>query len=858
MAGIGVAPALAAEAASAQEVTARPARQWTIYLLPHSHVDIGYTKLQTLVEADQKRFLEEAIDAARRTAGYPEGAQFKWNVEVLWAVDSYLREASPGKRQDFIEAVRKGWIGLDALYVNELTGLCRPEELLRLTDHARQLKRRWGLPIDSAMTSDIPGFTWGIVPALAQVGVKYFSACPNLNHRLGSVHEAWDERPFYWVSPSGREKLLYWQTGGGYGAKFSSEEQLLSLLDRFERAHPRYPYDVLSFRHCRGDNAGPDPTISEFVKQWNGRHANPKLIIATTSQVFREFERRYGHVIPSMRGDLTPYWEDGAGSAALETALNRASAERLVQAETLWAMFRSADYPAVDFRAAWRNVLLYDEHTFGAQSYVRGGRYPPGSEGYAAQWKIHRAFAMDADVQSRSLIDRALVTDRCAAGKPAAVHVLNTSSWARTDLVIVPPNLAVAGDVVRSADGKDVPSQRLTSGELAFLARDVPALAAKRFTFHAGQVRPSAAIRAGDNALSNRLLALTVDRATGAITHLRSEKLSVDLVDRRSGQALNDYFYVPGKNPKDARRNGPVKITVTERGPLVAALRMESDAPGCNKLSRELRIVDGLDRLDIINVVDKAKIPLPELLQTEPRKEGFYFGFAFHVPGGVMRMETPWAVVRPEVDQLPGACKNWFAVQRWVDISNRDYGVTWSPVDAPLVEVGAIAPQPATPQSAQEWRRTLSPSSTLYSFVMNNYWTTGFPHDQHGPVTFRYSISPHGPFDAAHAARFGIATSQPLLVLPDSDCRTCEQPLLDIQPDDVIVTALKPAEDGTTWILRLFGVGGRTSKATLRWRHTAPQAVWLSSLAEERGAKIAGPVEVPGFGIVTLRIDWRQ
>ena len=57
-------------------------------------------------------------------------------------------------------------------------------------------------------------------------------------------------------------------------------------------------------------------------------------MIATTGEMFREFERRYGDVIPSIGGDFTPYWEDGAGSTSRETAMNRASAERLMQAET--------------------------------------------------------------------------------------------------------------------------------------------------------------------------------------------------------------------------------------------------------------------------------------------------------------------------------------------------------------------------------------------------------------------------------------------------------------------------------------------------------------------------------------------
>ncbi|MGB2822111.1 MAG: polysaccharide lyase family protein, partial [Phycisphaerae bacterium] len=122
-----------------RELTLKPVRKWVIYLLPHSHVDIGYTQIQTKVERDHWRFYEQAIEASRKTADYPQGAQFKWNVEVLWATDSYLRQASPEKRKAFIEAVRAGWIGLDALYGNELTALCSQEELIRLTDFARRL-----------------------------------------------------------------------------------------------------------------------------------------------------------------------------------------------------------------------------------------------------------------------------------------------------------------------------------------------------------------------------------------------------------------------------------------------------------------------------------------------------------------------------------------------------------------------------------------------------------------------------------------------------------------------------------------------------------------------------------------------
>ena len=112
----------------------------------------------------------------RKTAGYPPGARFKWNSEVLWPIDSYLRHATPEKQQQLVDAIRAGQVELHALYANELAGLCRPEELLRLMQCSMAIGRRCGVTVDAAMITDTPGCPWGMVPAMAQAGVKYFSA----------------------------------------------------------------------------------------------------------------------------------------------------------------------------------------------------------------------------------------------------------------------------------------------------------------------------------------------------------------------------------------------------------------------------------------------------------------------------------------------------------------------------------------------------------------------------------------------------------------------------------------------------------------------------------------------------------
>jgi alpha-mannosidase len=831
-----------------QKVELKPARQWEIYLLPHSHNDIGYTDVQTAVERKQWSNLETAVETIRKTADYPAGSRFKWNVEVMWAVDSYLKQATPDKQKEFIDAVKAGSIELDALYANELTGLCRPEELFRLVECGGRVARRCGVPLESAMISDIPGYTWGIVPVLAQAGVKYFSVGPNHMDRIGGTLEAWGDKPFYWVSPSGQERVLCWVAGKGYAffhrgtLEKMGEVPIYEYFQRLEESG--YPYDLVQLRYTvGGDNGPPDPGMCDYVRQWNERYVSPRLVIATAGEACRELEKRYGDKLPQARGDFTPYWEDGAASTAHETAMNRAAAEQLVQTETLFAMLMPREWPVAEFDAAWRNVLLFDEHTWGAYNSVS----EPDAQFVKDQWKIKQVFAVDGDTQSRKLLAAVVLEREPASGQVAAIDVLNTCSWIRSDLVALSKQIAFVGDAVKALDGEAVASQRLSTGELAFVAKDVPAFGVRRYLFFEGKASAQGSAKVGGSTLSNANVSVKIDEKTGAIASLRTAGSDVDWVDAKEAVALNDYRYMLGSDAAGAKGNGPVKITVVESGPLVAAVRIESDAPGCNTLIREVRVVDGLERVDITNTVDKKAVR---------EKEGVHFGFAFNVPDGVMRMDIPWAVMRPEVDQLPGSCKNWFTVQRWVDISNAKCGVTWATVDAPLVEVGAMtADKIGSQTNPAAWISRLEPSQTLYSWVMNNHWHTNYKADQEGITRFQYSIQTHGAFDSAAAERFGIERSQPLHVRWATKSTPVPKPLLRVEPPEVLVTSLRPSRDGKAIMVRLFNASDRRAAATLTWGESGSRKVSISNPFEEPGPEASNTIDLPGWGVTSLRCE---
>jgi hypothetical protein len=119
--------------------TLKPVRRLTVYILPHSHTDIGYTEIQTEIEDKQVNNLLRGIAYARQTASNPPGERFVWNVEVLWAADLYLRRLNEAQRQEFMQALKQGQIALNGMYLNELTGLCRQEELIRLFRYGTRL-----------------------------------------------------------------------------------------------------------------------------------------------------------------------------------------------------------------------------------------------------------------------------------------------------------------------------------------------------------------------------------------------------------------------------------------------------------------------------------------------------------------------------------------------------------------------------------------------------------------------------------------------------------------------------------------------------------------------------------------------
>lgn len=121
-------------------------------------------------------------------------------------------------------------------------------------------------------------------------------------------------------------------------------------------------------------------------------------------------------------------------------------------------------------------------------------------------------------------------------------------------------------------------------------------------------------------------------------------------------------------------------------------------------------------------------------------------------------------------------------------------------------------------------------------------------------MEFRYALRPHGGYNPAASSRLAIGLSQPLVASAASSNPPLPS-LLRIEAADVLALALRPSEDGTAWIVRLFGASGEDRQAKLTWLTATAPRMWLSDLSERPLKPVDQELVVAGWDLVTLRAN---
>jgi hypothetical protein len=903
-------PGLAPAGRVTAEVT--PQRRWTIHLVHHTHLDIGYTDPQNVVLSEHVAFLDACLDLTAATDGWPPDARFRWCVEALWSFDQWRRVRSPERVAQFMDRVREGRIELTAMPFNLHTETCSTDELYELLRLVVEVRNRYGVQIPVAMQTDVPGSVVGLADALASHEVRYLSVAHNwagrsVPHRVGGASLP---RLFRWNSPSGKQ-LLVWITDTSSGLAYMEGSLIgfsrdyaqvdatfpayLAALARtaypyaevasgtrsIDTSRAPYPWDILHLR-VQGqfsDNAPPNLVLSEIVKRWNDAWAWPRIRMSRNEDFFREADSRYGHEIASFSGDWTDWWADGIGSGAHPQAIVRRAQATVRDGLTIGALAAAigkSGSPAVraESRRAYQHISLFNEHTWGASNPPTDG--DSGTTSGEMQWHWKFAQALAAEAESATVLDQGSESLSQELGAPegtlCSAYIVNPCGWERTDRmrVFIPSNripLHVPVAVVDARSGKqlemDVAVQdkrSRTNGRAIWLVvPDVPAFGFVRLDVLRAQpeVRsePSVIARPRPESafqLENEHLIVQVDPARSSVCSIIERRTGQELVNQDNPLGLNGYLYhryIDGGLPGE--RTGVGRAALVERvsEPTAERLTFEYRAAGSRAARTTLTLPRGIARLDIENRISKARTL---------EKESAYFAFPFKLRAPTVRYELSGGAGGPDLAVVPGSARHMRAIRRWISFEEDGRTIAWATQDAPLIELSAVVlPYPPYPATSPD-----KEPGTVYSWVHNNIWDTNFPAAQAFDTCFRYSVAVgdgHGP---ALGMRTAAAIAHPLTGVLNDPIATrvrSEWSLLRISDDRVRALGLTTQASGEL-LVRLQSFAEET--VDLRMTFNLPvQGAWEASYLGDRRAQLptaghAVTVPVPPLGTSAVIVRW--
>lgn len=637
-------------------VELKPVRDFVFSIIHHSHNDIGYSHLQSEVEAIQNRNIRDAIHWINEYKG--GGEKPVWHIESLWAVENFLRTAGKEEEAAFVKAVKSGQLVLSANYANILTGLGQPEELNWVLEYAKQLEERYGLDIKNGMITDIPGISRSGLLSYVNNNIPYLSLGPNYveshpdhGDRIGGVIREQGDRLFYWKPDlKSDKKLLVWTAGKGYSYfhGISESEKQVRWERRIsdycnELIEKKYPYDLVQLRYTKNADNGPvDTGLHLFVEKWNQTYHYPQLKISSVDELFASIEKKYSKQIPVYTGEISPYWEDGAYSTAEEEMLNRELAIKTIALEKYATRTGKNPLISKELYLLHKNIVLFHEHTWGAWCSFSD----PDVFFTTEQWRIKKQFVDSAQYYYDLLAAR--INYEYAATK-------STSS-------LLP------------------------------------------------------------------VIDFTVDPVSGAISQLLVNKQNQAATDKK--YKLFEPVYLLGVNPSLEYRPESVRITEKENTQSQKIMEVTGTLKGCKGFAI-------LYTLNKINGAFNARFRFDKTKERE--KESLHIAFPFAIDNPQLVYGNAQQPLRYPQDQLAGSNKEFVCVENELSLQwSKQKAVLSSPGFA-LWEIGSVIDESRV-NGAKVWKREEQSTSTVFLYLLNNYWHTNYKADQEGIIEFAVNL----------------------------------------------------------------------------------------------------------------------
>jgi alpha-mannosidase len=838
-----------------------PQKKWTVFVVPHEHLDIGFTDYPDKVAELHSQAVDGVLDLL------PTHPEFRWTLDGSWVAEQYLKGRSPQKQDQFLQSIRDGKITLPMQYANQHTGVASLEGLIRSLYPSAALAREHSLPLGAAHITDVPSYSWSYASILHDAGVKYFAAASNSWRAPVVLQGRWNEKsPFYWEGPDGGRVLMWYSRAYlQLSTMFATPQRLDAVKDAlpvFLQAYSGAGYiaNAAIIFGSQLENTALNKDQADLVRNWQARYAWPRLQFANFAEAMSNIEQQFHGKLPVFRGDFGSYWEDGFASDSFHTAMHRQNQQRILTAEkfgSIPAVLDPSLRPDESILAlAWKNTLLFDEHTW---TYV-GATTQPDNQQTIGQLALKRAETTNTSEAITRSIHRSWAQFESFLGpKDASLAVFNSLNWRRSGFVEM--DLPDGQGLFDTVTHREVPSETLFVGRstplpgfgggyrrVRFLASDIPATGYKLFALRPANESRSTSDKSeratqSDTTIENSYYRVTMDPASGAIGSIWDKQLNRELVDTKSPYRFGAYVYVTGADdmPNNSLyRFGAVlhppsltptaaskcRIVSVQRAPYGTVITLESSAPHTPSIQTQITLLDSVKRIEFRYDIKKESVL---------SKEAVYIAFPFAVENPRFTYESQTGWIDPAKDELPGGSREWHAVNHWAAVSGDGVSAAIIPRDAPLVNFGDIV--------RGNWPREFRPkTSTIFSWLMSNYWGTNFAPAQGGDFTFRFDLVSAEKLDPAQLTRTGWEAMTPLesdvvsAAFTSGPLPATEGSLLQVDNPNVAVVTWKRAENAQGSILRLTELAGHEQRVRVSSPFFKVESARDSSILEEQGA----------------------
>jgi alpha-mannosidase len=838
-------------------------QQTSIRLSGNSHIDAAWLWPWT-----------ETVDVVRRTFStalqlMDEYPQYTYTQSAA-AYSAWIEQKYPAEFQQIVQRVKEGrWELVGGMWVEPDLNMPDGESLVRqLLIGKRYFKEKFGVDVRIGWNPDSFGYNWQLPQIYKKSGVDYF-----VTQKM-----AWNDtnplpvKLFWWQSPDGSRVLAYFPHDYANGIE---PVQIAADVNRARELNPGLS-EMMHLFGVGDHGGGPTRAMLDDGIHWtDSKMVYPRTTFGVSQGFFSGVEAKLDtehapvwNYKSMAQGDASlptppegkislPIWNDelyfeyhrGVFTSQANHKRNmRESEEQLLNAEkySSLAWLSGNAYPDAQLTDAWKKVLFNQFHDLAAGSGI-GVIYKDAQRDYdVVRWTAHDATSSALHtIASR-------VNTRNIPGVP--VLVMNPLAWTRTDLVqfdVQMPESAKGGVSVLDPEGKSLPVQILSTDaptntfHLLVEVRDVPSLGYEVLHVAPGERALRSDLKASGLTLENSGLRVTIDSQTGCVTSLYDKKSSFESIT--AGGCGNELIAFTD-TPKDYdawnidanfeqhidKLDKADSVQLAENGPLRATIRVTRTWQS-SKFVQDVSLYAGLDRVDIVNHIDwhethvllKAAFPLAASSDFA----------SYEIPYGSIERPTTrnntWEAAKFEVPAL-----------RWADLGDAQHGFS-------LI-------------NNSKYGYDAKGNVLRLSLLRSPTWPD--PEADRGHHDFSFLLYPHpGTWKQAMTVRRGYEFNYKLnaeqLEAHDGTLPP-QQSFVAVAPENVVLTAMKKAEDGDDLILRFYEWAGKNSdvRITVPAGATGAAIVNLmersdgSSLTVTGGNQIEAPIHP--YEILTIRVNY--